>query len=271
MPLPANFSSWEHLQTTLMQVQNRIVREEFNDVEDDDNIATPRGSLKVACTLKDSDSAIESLIRLWFFYGVLQKAANFHPNLYTIPVGSYQESVKFKPQIKLCFYEDLADVEKGYDPIEAEISFRLMNDSSENLTPTRAEQIANRVKTLFTTSKGFRWQKGRVKASYRDVEKGYQLILSAYSETEAKRVIEQVLDIQGHTPDWQFLSISKFDQNPPIVPPSKQIYGKTRRTARKRPVGWVRFRHAELHVWGVARGIVLIDRLNKKRGALVKA
>ena len=57
MPLPDNFSPWEHLQNVLRQVHNRIVKEEFSDITDDDDIVTPRGSLKKACLLDDNDSA----------------------------------------------------------------------------------------------------------------------------------------------------------------------------------------------------------------------
>ncbi|MCY7274337.1 MAG: hypothetical protein LH702_11495, partial [Phormidesmis sp. CAN_BIN44] len=164
MALPQGFSTWEHLQTTIMQVQNRIVREEFNDVGDDtwdDDITTPRGSLRVASTLRDIDSALETLIKLVFFYVVLRKASDLQPALYGIPVTTFHDSVKFLPQVRLFFLEDTRDVEEGFSSVEADISFRLTGETGETLTKSEATVIANKIRTLFCAGNGFTWKKGR--------------------------------------------------------------------------------------------------------------
>lgn len=275
MPLPTGFGSWEHLQSTIMQVQNRVVREEFNDLGDeswDDNIATPRGSLRVACTLTDNDSGIETLNRLMFFYFTLRKAADLQAPIYGIPVTTFQDSVKFLPQVRLFFLEDSNQVEQSYAPVEAEVTFRLMNETSESMTEAKAKIIANKVKALFCAGNGFTWKKGREVWSYRDPSKGYLIRLLAWNETEAKKVIEQVLDIQSHTPNWEkHLDGTTKKKTFKTVPGSSRIYGKVRREARERPIATVRFRYAELKLHGLPNDVQLVDRTGFRHNPLVKA
>lgn len=274
MPLPTGFSPWEHLQNVVMQVQNRRVREEFNDVGGDDwdeNITTSRASLRVACTLRDDDSILQTMIRLWLFDIILQGASNLHPAIYGIPVTTFHESVQFFPQIRLYFMEDLAQVEEGFEPIEAEISFRLMGQTSTTLTQVEMQAYANKIRTVFSAGSGFTFKKGRLKASYKDQIRGYNMILTVWSEAEAKRVIEQVLDVQNHTPDWDHLTISEPKKSFPTLPGFQMILGKQRRKPRQRPIGTVRFRYAELKLHGLPNDITLVDRTGFRKNPVVRA
>lgn len=275
MPLPEGFSDWEHLQTVILQSYNRIVREEFSDLGDDswdDDITVPRGSLRVACTVKDADSAPMVAIRMLLFYFTLRKASDLQVPVYGIPVNSYQESWRFKPQIQLYFQEDQADVDEGFAPVTGEIGFRLANETNESLTMAETHALANKVKTAFSSGNGFVWRKGRIMCTYTDRDRGYKLQILARDKTEGKRVIEQILDIQSHTPDWEFMNVIENEEPAekfPIIPPTRSILGKSRRLPRKRPIADVRFRHALLHVWGLPNPIVLVDRLGIYRDALV--
>lgn len=271
MALPDNFSPWEHLQTVLMSVHNRRVRKEFSDVGGDDwspDIGTPRGSLRTACTIRDDDSAVLALHRVYLFYVMLRHASDIHPPLYTTPLEHYQEVVTFAPQVTLYFREDLEDVEDGYQPIDAEISFRLMGETSNTFTPSDATIIANRIKSEFSSGGGYRWHKGRVKVTYRKKEQGYLLSVNAFSESEARQVINKVLDIQNHSIDEEYLTVHNLSQAPPVVPPAQFIYGESRRPPRRRPVGYVRFQWAELHIWGVQNAITLTDRTYRRRNPI---
>lgn len=274
MPLPQGFSQWEHLQGVVMQVQNKRVREEFNDVGGDDwdeNITTSRASLRVACTLRDDDSALMTVTRLWLFDVILGGAKSMHPAIYGIPVTTFQESVQFFPQIRLYFMEDLAQVEEGFEPIDAEISFRLMGQTSTTLTQAEMQAYANRIRTVFSAGSGFTFKKGRLKASYKDQSRGYNMILTIWSEAEAKRVIEQVLSVQNHTPDWDFLTISEAKKTFPTIPGFQMILGKQRRKPRQRPIGTVRFRYAELKLHGLPNDITLIDRTGFRKNPVIRA
>jgi hypothetical protein len=273
MPLPDDFSPWEHLQSVLMQSHNRLVREEFRDLGDDweEDITLPRSSLRVACTIRDDDSAIQTLLRMLFFYGTLRKAQDFHPALYTTPIDRYQQEIKFAPQITLYFREDLEDVEEGYAAIDAEISFRVQNQNYNTFTEANAITFANKIKTEFCPNNGYRWRKGRTKISYRDKEKGYLLSINAYSEAEAREVISKVLSIQNDGIDNSKMIISQLAETPPTIPPTEFIYGNSRRIPRRKPVGYVRFQFAELHLWGVKNAITLVDRSYRRRNPLVPA
>jgi hypothetical protein len=266
---------WEQLQDVLRKTQNRRVREHFRDLGPVDgdwtpNISTPRGALFYACTMLDNDTSTMTVLRMFLFWMVLGQATALHPPLYTLPSDRYQQSVKFAPQITLYFKEDSDDVEDGYAPIDAEVSFRLMDEDNRTLSQTDLNTVANRIRLEFALSNGYRWRKGRVKLNYRDPERGYLMSVNAFSESEGKDLIRKVLDIQNHTLDGDKLTIQQLDSAPPIVPPQQVILGKTRRLPRKRPVGYVRFIYADLHIWGIPKAICLLDRSGRRRDPVIR-
>jgi hypothetical protein len=275
MTLPEDFSPAEHLQDVVKNVQNRLVRAEFSDLGDEawePNIGTSRASLRVACTHLDDDSIDMTLTRLWLFFGCLRKAKDFHPDVYGRPAWDDQAIRKHKPQIKLFFREDFQHVEPGFDAVEGEITVRIMAETEQTFSKADAERYANRIKSLFGSSGGFTWKKGKTMVSYTEKIKGYQLQLLCRNEAEGKRVIEQVLDMQSHTPNWKFLNVSNYDEPTvrfPTLPPMEQIYGKARRLPRERPIADVRFRRASIHLWGMPNAILLVDADNHSSHALV--
>lgn len=276
MPLPDSFSPAEHLQDVVMLTQNKIVRAEFNDVGDDDwvqDITTPRASLRVACTHLDADSVDMTLIRLWLFYGILRKAKDFHPDIYGIPATSFQETNKMHPQVHLYFEEKSTEADPGYSILRSQVSFRLMNETTDTLSKTEATALGTKIKSLFNSGSAFFWKRGKELASYIDQEKGYYFQILVFSETEAKKVIEQVLDIRGHSPNWKLLNI-KTNAEPattyPTIPVTKTIMGKPTKQPRRRPVGTVRFVSAVLMLHGKPDPIVLYDPSGTYTGSLVK-
>jgi hypothetical protein len=276
MPLPNDFSHAEHLQDTLKKTMNRQVRDYFRDVGDDDwqpDTSTPRASLRTACTHQEADTLDMTVLRCMTFYLVVGQLQN---SLY-IPseTGNMNPKVirRSQPKITLHFKEDWNDVEPGYDRLAGEISFRLMNHTTTSITEAEARQYGQRIKTLFGANKGFVWRKGRIMASYSDWAKGYQLQLLVRDKAEGKRLVEQVLDINQHTPDWEFFETKENDQASeayPIVPPSETILGKRVRLPRRRPVSDVRFEFAILKLAGVLKQPCLYDRSFKFKDAYVK-
>ena len=73
------------------------------------------------------------------------------------------------------FIEDVGDVEPGYTPVRGEISVRIMDETAESITESKARLLANRVKSNFAIGEGFTWQKGKVMCTYSDWEKGSPL------------------------------------------------------------------------------------------------
>ncbi|MFN7762546.1 MAG: hypothetical protein ACK5RE_18015 [Pseudanabaena sp.] len=108
--------------------------------------------------------------------------------------------------------------------------------------------------------------------TYSDSEKGYNFQLLVQSESEGKRITEQVLDIQSHTPDWKF---ANYKQNVepsdayPTNPPNRTRLGKSTKQKRKRPTVTMNFQYALLHVEGLPKPIALYDKSGRYREPLV--
>lgn len=272
MPLPNNFSEWEHLQGQILRMHNRMVRDWFSDAPDDD-ISTPRGSLKRACLIQDNDPIALVNLRLWLFEVTFGRLANMQTPVYGIPVQEFQQDTKFKPQVKLVFYEDTQDVEDGYRAIEAELTFRLINETSESITETNARNLATKIRNEFAGGSLYRWHRGRYKATYLDKENGYDFRLQVYSQSEAEELIRKVLAIRDKTPDWALFTFHETKDASsayPTIPGTQRIYGQTVKKPRRRPVGWVRFRKAQLLIWGRNKAITLVDSTGYARDALIK-
>jgi len=264
MATPTNFDEFEHLQSTILRVHNRIVRENFSDITDDDlDLAVPRSSLRWACLLKDNDTCDMMIQRFLLFYFSLRKAQDLQQPFYGIPLDDLHASRKFKPQITLYFKEDQNDVEDDARPTWGEISFRLMNQSSVTIQKTELTTLANKIKTEFGAANGYIWKKGRKLYSYTEKDKGYQLQLLCRDEATAKELINKILDLQNDTPDWKFFKSNIADnenESFPYNPGNQTILGKSRRKPRRRPMVDVRFQYATATIWGLNKPIALYDR-----------
>lgn len=267
MPVPDDFNSVKHFQDTLRRLHNKQVRDYFSDVGGDEwelDISTTRASLRAACTIDDNDTLTQCLYRYIFFHISVRRGEEFTEPVYGIPVGSFQQTRKFKPQIKLIFKEDREDVYPDYSPLTAEYTCRLMDVDSDTITQTKINQIALKIKQEFTSAGGYRFHKGKTLVTYYEPNKGYSLQVYAYSVAEGREIINKILNIQNHTPDWQNSTVNE-NQEPsqayPTIPQTKTILGKSTRLPRKRPVGYVRFQYALLHLWGKDKAIPLCDRV----------
>ncbi|MEL7354075.1 MAG: hypothetical protein AAFN38_21815 [Cyanobacteria bacterium J06560_5] len=267
----------EQLQSTMRNYLNREVREWFQDVDFDAlDIKTSRGALAASCRHDDNDSFLmtigramlfESLIRQRFESALLGGKGDTGETVFRPTVRR-----RLKPQLKLFFMEDIQDVADGYAPVSGRISIRLMSHDSSSVTPAIARTYATKVKTNFSSGSGFVWRKGKDMCSYTDWDKGYQFQLLCRSESEGRRVVEQVLDIQNDSPDW-----SKFQHKEnaepatayPTIPGRERIYGEIRQEPRLRPIADVRFKYASLHIEGLPTPIILVDRTGVLPPALV--
>jgi hypothetical protein len=277
MTLPEGFSEFEFLQDLVRKWHNRAVREEFQDLGGEDwnpDINIGRGAVRHACTIKDNDTAEMVNMRMFLYYFLHRKAQDLQQPVYGLPTENYQASRRFKPQILLWFMEDISDVEPGYSPVDGRISFRLMNEDNDTLTQANINSLANKIHTAFASGNGFIWHKGKDMVSYTDKPRGYQLQLQCRNESEGRRVAEQVLDIQNHTPNWARMNVevnAEPAESYPTLPPTLHILGKNYKAPRRRPIADVRFQYALLHIWGIQKPICLVDRTFTFSEALVKA
>lgn len=262
MSLPNNFSPSEHFQDVARRVLNPNVRDWFGEITaDEDGIASSRSSLRTACTHLDNDSLLLTVGRMLLFEATIRERQSARGTGTTDRAPHVLR--KSKPKLKLFFLEDIEDIEPGYSPVTGEISFRLMGESSAALTPGDAITYANRVKTQFANGGGLIWRKGKLMISYSDWEKGYQLQLLCRDKAEGRSLINKVLEIQGHTPDWSFMNVSENEEPSsafPTVPDREVIFGQTRRLPRRRPIASVRFQYAVIEMHGLSNPVCLVDR-----------
>lgn len=276
------YNHTEQLQDILRTTLNREVNEWFQDipgsVDDDGNPAfdfkVPRGALKMAAIHMDKDSIDMTILRILVFFLVVGGMEKYSSQVFGIPVPEYQETRKFKPQITLYFAEDLEDVETGYDPVTMEVSFRLMDETSSSLTIPGLTAIANKIKMEFGVSNGYRFHKGRLMCSYVDKEKGFQFQLNSFAKSDARNLVQKILNLRNEPPDWKNFNVNENEEPAekfPAISMTQTILGKSYRKPRRRPVAYVRFLCATCAVWGLPKPVVLYDRSGRWRNPLVSS
>jgi len=270
MALPDDFSPAQHLLDMLLGTHNRSVQKTFLGVPDAD-LEHPLGGMKVACLLTPDDTVDMIVLRLMLYW--FEFKGELPTPIYSIPISEYQSELEipFKPQVRLIFREDYSAflAENNLRRAEAQISYRLMHQTSATITPIFASSLALKVKELFSEGAGFTWQKGHVKVVYRDLPNGCYFQLLAESQSEGIRVIESTLELAGISFNEQNIVVANSQKVFPQIPPTQEIYGKLRKTPRKRPLARVRFVRAELHIYGLPSPVVLVDRLGRGNPLLV--
>ncbi|MFN6487909.1 MULTISPECIES: hypothetical protein [unclassified Nostoc] len=268
--LPDKFNEAKHLKEQYLKEFNRQVEKYFSDLPSDwkENVADDRSSMRVACTMKSTDSFSMLEMRRSFFFDLLGQGRK---NLAVIH-GSYESfdaPVEGHPKVKLYFSQDAGSVPKGYTKVDAEISFRLMNETAATFTPTDAHALAVKIKQQFVSAgKGVQFTKGKDIYAYKDTAKGYRLQVYSTTEADAVDIIKRCLEIQNVT----FLenNLTKHEPKKTSQPktPKKLVYGKEREGRRYRPIANVRFRYAVVEVPGMNKEIVLYD-VSGRMGGLI--
>lgn len=250
---------WQLIRSWLRRTHNKEVMEFFKDLPpnaDPDN-TTGRSATKAVCLIGANDSQGIAQLKMEIFRDYCIQVNNL-ANVYQQPKVDFDSGFTYKPQITLYFRQDLSAVPDGKVPIRSSHSFRMMGETSETLRETEVERIAKAVKREMGVAGGFRWDRGKVKVVYRDLENGYDIRLLTTSEAEGIGVFRKIVAIQNHTYDDDFVSVATAKKSFPTTPPKKTILGKLRSTPRQRPTATVRFTHATLSVWGLPNDIVLV-------------
>lgn len=270
--MPADFGAWEHLIKIIASFHNWRVRDYFRHDRYDDHIRDPRidrpkNSLMQACIIRRNDSAVIVLVRIVFFEICLGNAARLQPILYGLPVPNFDEyTLEQRPQVCLFFEEDAPDVPSDFSLVQAEINFRIMDETSATMTESKANSLASKIKAAFSTIPTWQFTKGKFIYSYQDKKNGYWLQIYAINKSEAEEVVRKILTIQNHTYDADKLKESHApNKQSDSTPGTRIVYGKTVKKKRYRPERKVRFRYATLKLDGLDEAIVLYDpyyRLN---------
>ncbi len=253
---------WANQKSFLRKVYNREVNEWFRDIAENELLdnSTARKQAKKACLIQSKDSQNMSLIKMLSFRHLVQQT-HLMTNCYGIPIDSLQEKVAFRPQVHLFFRQDSSAVAGDRRPVEGEISFRLINETSSTMTEAKARLLATKIKNEFAINNGYIWKKGKISCIYQDQEYGLKLKILSISETEGRELINKVLDVVGANYNNDYLRVSEPKRSSETNPTtSSLVYGKQRKDKRWRPTANVRFRYAVLTVHGMQHRIILVDR-----------
>ena len=142
MPLPEDFSAWDHLRKQITVAHNLSVEKTFLGVEALD-ISTELGSMRTATFIDDDDTVDMIVLRLLLYYFIFQ--GEMQQAFYCLPTVERTIVATGKPQVHLLFREPMSDFlrENKLQQATAQISFRLMKDTALTLNPGRAKEIAN--------------------------------------------------------------------------------------------------------------------------------
>ncbi|MEC4806519.1 MAG: hypothetical protein SAJ12_07265 [Jaaginema sp. PMC 1079.18] len=183
-------------------------------------------------------------------------------NFYAIPCESFHQTVRIYPQIALVFREEKADAQKNNrprHPLRSVVTIRVMADI---FSDTFIKELAQKVASKFAKPPFF-FYRGEQFWSYADRSRGYFFQVYVQDEANAKKIIEQAMDIQVDSPDWDVL---KYHQQKYKNWNNKEYFtlGTERiRKPRLRPKGKVVFTHAELKLPGLTEDVILVDRMGQ--------
>jgi hypothetical protein len=256
---------WSFTRSFLRKTYNREVNEWFRDhAEELGGNSTARGSAKRAALILPTDSQSRVMLKMMTFRYVIQQV-HLRPAIFGLPITTFQESVKYLPQI-IIHYRERADIARANSryPLRAKYSVRYRGDVSSKADLTT---LGNRIKLLFDTPT-HHFTKGRYKYSYRDTEKGYSLVVSSATEANAKDTIGKLLDLNNDVPNWGNLTKSEYAETQPLIGDLVLVGGEQHRTPIHRPSGEVYFTTAELSVWGMPKNQILYTNGNPRQNAV---
>jgi hypothetical protein len=145
--------------------------------------------------------------------------------------------------------------------IEVEKSIRLMKINPATVTAQQIKALADRVYSKFDN---WTHRTGKVSCNYIDRDKGYQLQQIYVPDlSEGKKLVEQILDIQNDSPDWEYLTYNQsaepseaYDE----TPDKHVLAGYSIRKPQKRPSGTVYFTEALIRFPGTPNYETLCTR-----------
>ena len=254
--VPQDLSEFERRQSTLMQLRNRKIRQDyFADVIDTTPNDSPRRILMDDLLLKDNDSFADMWVKTELLKEVMEDDAPlFLPNYDDIPI-----TVKDKPHVHLVFIEKKSTaITNRRRRVQALVSFRITDKTISTITRSDLTELKREINLAFPSS--YTLNKGRIKYSYRDKANGFEFILSLTSETEAKEIITKVLGIRDKTPDWELLRAATAPDANFTVRKTVSVLGTLEKLPLMRPLAVCYFRKAVIS-FGKLRSEVLAERV----------
>lgn len=259
-------TEWAMLQSFLLGAYNRKVRESFREDIDIDagewDTWTNEQRLLYLFQIRSNDTANNCIIKMLLFW-FLREEYTDQP-VFGIPDKQFQEQVRYRPQVILHFREKPSDSKanrRTKNPLRMRISFRILDIEPEQITQTFVNQISNEIKVLFPST--YFLPTGREKWSYTDKENGYQFSIPAFTEGDAKELIQKILALRNHTPDWDRLGHSTTKRNYAQV--ERKFYaleGQSVTLPQRRRIGRVYLRQVEFAMWPLGTQVLLYRPLD---------
>ncbi len=186
-----------------------------------------------------------------------------------------KEEVKKYPKITLYFEQKKKDIiEEFPSPICAQISFRWMKYTLEKIRNDEKalKEMALLIKNKFAKPL-FYFEKGKKVGMYNSPSQGFNWVWSEFKDEEnARKVFEQMLDLQKKSPDWECLNMSGSVlpvKAYPEKPNKVTVLGEPVRQNRRRPMGRVYFKRAFITLPPRKKPVCFIDVTGKNNDALV--
>jgi hypothetical protein len=259
----------ELFQSFIRKYINKVVKKHFKDIQGDTDASlsldVPRQAIKRVCLHKDSDPIMLTVGRLLIWW--VEARGLFEDVIYGIPSTDFEITHAYYPQVKLHFKEDKYEAAtNNRRPARSEVSFRWREN---DYSTANVNQLATKIVNDFAIPPFF-FKRGRKLFSYVDKTKGYFFNVTTDDETDAKKIIEQVIRVQDDIePDWDNKLKYHEDKINYLTPGTVRVLGETKAKPKKRPTATVKFAYAELFIPGTTRPIVLVDRTGTK-GAAIK-
>jgi hypothetical protein len=246
--MSSKFSPPEFLQDITRKTINKEVAEWFRDVTNLNDIETPRGALKTACTHIENDSIDMTILRTILFYSVVGAE---EPRNWLAPEREII-TMEGNPQVLLQFVETAQSMKarKAKKRHTVRCSFRLLKeDFSSSADETKIDRLEANIKRNFPNS--FKHQVAQTTYAYVDKPNGYQLRVAAFQETEARALIKKLLDCSlDQSISFDESKFSRASTKRRSTPPTKRVLGETKRLGNRRPTAIVTLRQADLFIPG---------------------
>lgn len=261
MPIPNNFSSWEHFQNIAVKTHNKKVREFFNQDLEDQDITSPEGAVRRACLLEDNDTAAQTIAKMLFFAvdcGWLESL--LESIFYGIPKIELQQNYRYVNQIVLLFSETYQDMKKARrtHPKRLRVSFRwLQEPNAENVTQTEVNSLINRINQHFPESYShYCGVNFYIHYNPKVYDKHFKI--PARNESEAIRFYEKLFRIMQLDLDQR--KLRKVEREIKATKEYLRILGETYPIEDDLPLANVKLKQAILHLHGKTTKEILIDR-----------
>jgi hypothetical protein len=217
-----------------------------------------RQRLLLLCFMFDKEpiQVAQTKVMLFNFY----VRPNVPDGFYGLPSGLFHDSVEFYPQIELLFRETVAQqVKAGRKyPVHSSINIRWRVSEAEvssGAFDSMQETMARKIASEF---KGYKLERGTIKASYYDKAKSYHLTYFAKNEASAKEFFTKVLSLQGDSFEDENFTIAERRASF-TADQFKTIGGKRVKMPRKRPVADIKFYGSNFKVHGIIPPRCLVD------------